>query len=372
MNKNAIYTIIVIVIVACIASAALLHHHGGATKSATNTQTQATATTSSVSTSTSQATTSGGKQLVIFCAGSLYIPLEKLASIYEEQHPGVKVYIEPSGSVKAVRKVIDLHRRCDVLAVADYRLIPKYMIPNYTKWAIAFATNRIVLCYTNKSRYAGLINESNWISILEKPGVRYGFSNPNDDPCGYRAVTVLALASLLYNDSSILEKLVLNETNIKAEYKNGSITLYVPPNLEVKGRKLDVRSKSVDLIALLEAGVIDYAFEYKSVAVQHNLSYVELPPQLNLGYPEYSSFYGRVKVYILYGSSEEKCIVGAPIVYGVTIPDTVANYNGAIGFIKLLLSSTGEKVFESYGQPFLKKPMYIGSVPGELKVGQAS
>ncbi len=367
MNKNVLYTTIVVVVIAvCIASVALLHHHSGVVQSKINAQATATSTPTSLSTSKA---TSSGKQLVIFCAGSLYIPLEKLASIYEKQHPGVKVYIEPSGSVKAVRKVIDLHRRCDVLAVADYRLIPKYMIPNYTKWAIAFATNRIVLCYTSKSRYAGLINESNWISILEKPGVRFGFSNPNDDPCGYRAVTVIALATLLYHDPSILEKLVLNETNMKAKYSNGSITIYVPSNLEVKGRKLDLRSKSVDLIALLEAGVIDYAFEYKSVAVQHNLSYIELPPQLNLGDPSYSSLYSRVKVYILYGSSEEKCIVGAPIVYGVTIPNTAANVDGAISFIKLLLSGTGEKVFEEYGQPFLKKPMYIGSVPGELRVG---
>ena len=304
-------------------------------------------------------------KLVIFCAGSLYLPLQQLSKVYELTHPGVRVYIEPSGSVAAVRKVTDLGERADVLAVADYRLIPKYMMNRYAEWVIGFATNRLVIVYTNESKYSALINSANWMRILLRPDVRFGFSNPNDDPCGYRAVTVLGLASLKYG-RWLLDKLLLNETNIKAQSINGTINIYVPPNLKVTGNKIVIRSKSVDLIALVESGVIDYAFEYKSVAIQHKLNYVELPDELSLNNPNLTSFYSRVTVHIMSGTSQERGIKGSPIIYGVTIPSTAKNVKGALGFIRLMLSPKGKEVFNSLGQSYIK-PILVGEVPQELR-----
>jgi len=308
--------------------------------------------------------TSGG-ELVIFCAGSLYLPLQQLSKIYESTHPGVKVYIEPSGSVTAVRKVTDLGKRADILALADYRLVPKFMMNKYAKWVIGFATNRLVLVYTNKSRYSTVINSTNWMKILMKPDVRFGFSNPNDDPCGYRAVTVLGLASLKYG-KRVLNELLLNETNVKAQTENGILHLYIPPNLKVAGDKLVIRSKSVDLVALVESGVIDYAFEYKSVAVQHHLDYVELPDELSLNNPNLTIFYSKVVVHLMSGTNQEKEVKGYPIIYGVTIPSTAKNIKGALEFIKLLLSPEGEEIFNSLGQSYIK-PILVGEVPQELR-----
>ena len=51
-----------------------------------------------------------------------------------------------------------------------------------------------------------------------------------------------------------------------------------------------LRGGSVALLALLESGDVDYAFEYASVARQHGLSYVELPPPLNLSDPSFGCF----------------------------------------------------------------------------------
>ena len=311
-------------------------------------------------------TVRGKRQLVVFCAGSLYIPLKKLAATYEEQHAGVEVVIEPSGSVKAARKVTELERRCDVLAVADYRLIPEMMFPKYANWCIAFASNEVVLTYTNNSRYADAVNTDNWLEVLLKPDVKYGFSNPNDDPCGYRAVTILGLASLYYGRAEALEELLLEATNIQAEEVNGTLHIYVPADLEVEGSRLTVRSKSVDLIALLEAGALDYAFEYRSVAVQHGLRFIELPPELNLGSPEHADFYAKATVHIMYGTEQVREIEGAPIVYGVTIPSTAENLGDAVEFVEALLSDTGREVFESLGQSFLEAPVYVGKPPGEL------
>jgi len=308
------------------------------------------------------------RKIVVFCAGSLVIPLEKLKDTYEKLNPNVEVFLEPSGSLEAVRKVTEVGRRCDVLALADYRLISTYLMGNYTSWGIAFASNRIVLCYTNNSKYADQINSENWYEILSRPDVKYGFSDPNKDPCGYRSIISIGLESLRHGET-ILKNLILDRSNINAAKDNEELHIYVPAleNLEIDTETLEVRGKSVDLIAPLELGELDYAFEYKSVAIQRNLQYIELPPEINLGDPTHEEFYARVKVHILCNTDKEMVIEGASITYGVTVPSTTENLEDSIKFIRLLLGDAGRNIFESLGQPFLDEPIYIGEAPTELR-----
>ena len=68
--------------------------------------------------------------LRIFHAGSLSVPLKQVAERFEEENPGVKVVLEPSGSVLAVRKITELHKTASILMTADYRLINDMMMPN--------------------------------------------------------------------------------------------------------------------------------------------------------------------------------------------------------------------------------------------------
>jgi molybdate/tungstate transport system substrate-binding protein len=37
-----------------------------------------------------------------------------------------------------------------------------------------------------------------------------------------------------------------------------------------------IRPKEVDLVALISSGVIDYMFQYRSVAIQHGFPFLEL------------------------------------------------------------------------------------------------
>jgi len=315
-----------------------------------------------------KSTISKSTSLRIFCSGSLAIPFQNISQIFENMYH-IPVHIESSGSVMAVRKIVDLHRWCDVLGVSDYRLIPRFMIPKYAKWCIGFATNQIVLAFTNHSKYAKylLSHPQDWYKILMRSDVRYGFSNPNMDPCGYRAVGVIALAALYYHNLTILEKLVISKiSGSRYVYKNGTITVYIPATFNVKGRNLVIRPKEIDLVALLESGEIDYAFEYKSVAIQHHLLYITLPPSLNLGNVDYSNFYKKVTVVILWGTKEAKAIKMAPIVYGITIPTVSKHRDLAIKFVELILSDVGRKIFERYGQNILRRLIIIGNIPKDL------
>jgi len=357
--------VVVIVLVLVVASITLLSK----TPITVEKSASATATTSTEATTKAISTTppSGGN-LIIFCAGSLRIPLSRLAGIFYNT-TSVDVHIEASGSIEAVRKVTDLGKRADVVVIADYRLISKYMVPKYADWYIAFASNEVVLAFTKNSKYADELkkNPGKWYEILSRPDVRYGFSDPNKDPCGYRSVGVIALASIYYNDPGILEKLVLRHTNIRVKAKDNVTHIYVPASLDLHGENLVIRPKSVDLIGLLESGNIDYAFEYRSVAIQHGLEFIELPDEINLGNPKYEDFYHRVIVHILSGTEKERALPMESIVYGITIPLNAEHKDLALKFVELLLSDTGRKVFEELGQPFLDTPLGYGNIPEELR-----
>ncbi|ACS33937.1 ABC-type transport system protein, periplasmic component [Thermococcus gammatolerans EJ3] len=302
--------------------------------------------------------------LIIFHAGSLSVPFKQLEdefAKYAEENLGVKVKFqdEASGSVKAVRKVTDLGKKADIVAVADYTLIPQLMVPNYTDFYVLFATNEIVIAFTEKSRYADEINPDNWYEILARPGVTFGFSDPNQDPCGYRSLMVMKLADYYYG-KPIFEALVEKNTNI---HYNGSL-IVAPKEIQVKNDKVVIRPKETDLTGLVESGSLDYFFIYKSVAEQHGLKYIELPEEINLKDFKMADYYGKVSIHI---GSTGKVIKAKPIVYGVTVPKNAPHRELAMEFLKFLLSEKGRDVFKANHQDFIWPPIAFGNVPEEIK-----
>lgn len=304
--------------------------------------------------------------LKVFHAGSLTEPMKAFKQAFEEKYPNVEVQTEASGSAATIRKVTELGRKADVIATADYTLIQKMMYPEYANWTIMFAKNQIVLAYRSDSRYADEINPSNWYEILKKPDVRFGFSNPNDDPCGYRSLMAIQLAELYYNDSTIFDELVADHSNLRFVEENGSYVLRMPPSedIEVNKSKIMVRSMEMELIHLLESGEIDYFFIYKSVARQHGFNFVELPAEIDLSSPDYAEFYSKVKVVLANGEE----VAGKPIVYGITIPKNAENRKIAEEFVKLVISDEGQRILRELGQePLIPAKADTPSLPESLK-----
>ena len=132
----------------------------------------------------------------------------------------------------------------------------------------------------------------------------------------------------------------------------GNYTITVPesPDIDPDTNKIMMRSAEVDLMSALELGEIDYLFIYRSVAYQHRdagVSFMEFREEIDLSSVAQADFYGRVK--LVQASGNE--VKAKPIVYGITIPATVKNREMAEDFIELLLSSTGQEIFNKKGQP---------------------
>jgi len=268
-------------------------------------------------------------KLVMFHAGSLTVPFEAMEKAFEAKFPKVDLLREASGSQAAARKVSELGKPCDIMASADYTVIDKLLIPKFAQVNIRFATNQMVLCYTDKSRHADKINEDNWYKILQEEDVVWGHSDPNLDPCGYRSLMVLQLAEKFYGVPGLYDKVVANRP------------------------KENIRPKSVELVSLLQTGNMDYAWEYLSVAVQHGLKYVVLPDTINLGNYRFDDNYSRAVVKVTGkkpGTTME--MRGNSITYGITLVKDAPNREAAIAFLDYMMDPDGGlKILKEMGQP---------------------
>ncbi|HXS50905.1 MAG TPA: tungstate ABC transporter substrate-binding protein WtpA [Usitatibacter sp.] len=283
--------------------------------------------------------------LTIFAAGTLAAPFRAIDDAFMREHPEVKIEAQFGGSVKMVKQVTELHRQADVVAVADYSVIPKYFFGRnggkaYSDWYAGFATNAVTFVYTPRSRFADRIGAKNWYQLLSQPGVEIGRSNPDTDPSGYQTVQMLSLAERYYREPGLAERILANAP------------------------KTNMRDTETELIAALQSGQIDYLAIYRSDARQHKFRYLELPPQIDLGDAKYSGFYSQGVAHTANGT-----LTGKPIVYAVTIPFDAPQREWAVKYVQFLLGPKGRAVIEAkgFGAPARAMASDAAKMPAELR-----
>lgn len=269
------------------------------------------------------------RNIIIFHAGSLSVPVRKLAEAFEKDNPGVRILTEPAGSLNSARKITELGKPCDIMLSADHFIVSSMLIPRYATWNIRFATNEIVIAYRPESKYSSIFRSDNWANILLKGDVIYGRADPDADPCGYRTVFAARLAESFYSRPGLADSLLVKDN----EY---------------------IRPKEVDLLALAETGVIDYMFQYRSVAIQHGLLYLELPDEINLSSPGLKEQYAGVS-YMIPGESPglRTEVRGDYISYSGTVMNEAPQKELAIKFFAFMLSEEGKQIFMQCGQETL-------------------
>jgi len=126
---------------------------------------------------------------------------------------------------------------------------------------------------------------------------------------------------------------------------------------------------------MLETGALDYAFEYESVALQHqamddSFQFVKLPDAINLSSLKYADDYAKATIE-LSGAEPGTTITtkGEPIVYSLTMPFNGENRENAIAFLQFLFDEEkGLKILYESGQPVVEVEAVSGkeNVPEEL------
>jgi molybdate/tungstate transport system substrate-binding protein len=182
----------------------------------------------------------------------------------------------------------------------------------------------------NRSSEALANWQDDWYDLLFSQAYTYGISDPDRDPAGYYSHLLWKLAEMHYNRPGLYRR----------------FTLRLDPRW--------IRPKSSELVALLETGNLDFAFLYKSSAIQNNLAYLTLPPQVSLGEAAYAEAYSRAFVRVggrTRDSSME--IRGAPIQYGLAV--ILESNIWAQRFVEFLLSPESEKLYREMG--YLTSPI---------------
>lgn len=252
--------------------------------------------------------------LVVYNAGSLARPIRAALDSFSAR-TGIPYEQENAGSLETARKLTELGKIPDLIALADHEVFPQLLMPEHTTWYARFARNRIVLAYSDGSRFAGEITPDNWWQVLLRPGVETGRADPNLDPAGYRALMAMQLAERHYGEPGLARRL-----------------LDAAP-------ERNVRPKEVDLVALVQAGQLDYVWQYESVSRATALHFVPLPHEVDLGSPDDSARYALAVARVIgKGIGDTITLRGSPIIYGLSIPSHAPHPELARRFAAFLLS----------------------------------
>lgn len=263
--------------------------------------------------------------LTIFGAGTLAKTFAQIDAAFMKRYPEVAIHAQFGGSVMMARKITDLHQQADLLAVADYSVIPKYLFgtngqAGSADWYVGFARNAITFVYTDKSKFADKVTAQNWYEYLDKPGVQIGRSNPDTDPSGYQTLQMLSLAEKHYAAPGLENRVLANAP------------------------QTNMRDTETELLAALQLGQIDYLAIYRSDALQHHLRYVDLPAAINLSDPADTAAYAAAVA-----TTKNGILTGKPIVYAFTIPGDAANPAWAQKFAAFLLGPDGQAIMAANG-----------------------
>jgi molybdate/tungstate transport system substrate-binding protein len=250
--------------------------------------------------------------ITVFAAASLARPLKILADSFQVW-AHVPVQVELGGSIEQARKITELGRIPDALLLVDEDVVAA-LAPTYIDWYVRFATNRIVVAYTPRSKHAESITSDNWWQLLSRSDVTVGRADPAVAPAGRRALSVLRRAETYYQRPGLGDRLLARAT-----------LRYVRPN-------------ATELAALLETGEVDYILDYESVARQYGFRFVTLPDDL-----------------------------ADAILYGVSVPRQAAHFAGGVEFVAFVLSEEGKRILRDANVNVLSVPVAIGSaVPPEI------
>jgi len=290
------------------------------------------------------------KEIKVSFNAGLNSSIAQVINEFKKLHPKVSFIKDSGATLLLIRKITELNQNPDAVFVADALAIKERLIPEYADWYIKFYEDRIVLAYTDKSQYTNEINSRNWYKVISRNGVRYGYANPNLAPVGYRTLMVWQLADIYYKEK-------IGDKNIYDSLKGACPLENIMPDV-------------AELLNLLESLSLDYAFVYESTAKQHNLKYIRLPKEIDLGSDELGEFYKQAKVEVSNKKSAQKeVLAGAPVTFGLTILKGASNAKGAVEFVKFFLGPAGRKILDSNYQPMLEPPLAynIKNLPEELK-----
>ncbi len=198
--------------------------------------------------------------------------------------------------------------------------------------AVPVASTSMVVAYSPKGKFAQQFAQSkgtdaSWLKVLATPGIKFGRTDPINDPKGQNIIFTLLLAEKYYKQPGIADKIL-------GGYQN-------PAQTHLEG----------GLLARLESGQVDAAAGYESEVISAHLPYVALPDEINLSNPDMAKqWYDTVSFSVKDSAGKDKVLHTQPLVYYAAILKN-APHGAAAGkaFVDFMLSQPGQALFKQNG-----------------------
>ncbi len=198
--------------------------------------------------------------------------------------------------------------------------------------AVPVASTSMVVAYSPKGKYAQQFaqaksSNASWLQVLATPGIKFGRTDPINDPKGQNIIFTLLLAEKYYQQPGIADK-------IMGGYQN-------PAQTHLEG----------GLLTRLESGQVDAAAGYESEVISAHLPYVALPDEINLSNPAMAKqWYDTVSFRVKDSAGKDKVLHTQPLVYYAAVLKN-APHGAAAGksFVDFMLSQPGQALFKQNG-----------------------
>lgn len=198
--------------------------------------------------------------------------------------------------------------------------------------AVPVASTSMVIAYSPESKFAHQFSQSrgsnaDWLKVLASPGLKFGRTDPLNDPKGQNIIFTLLLAEKYYREPGI-------SSEILGGYQN-------PAQTHLEG----------GLLARLESGQVDAAAGYESEVISAHLPYVALPDEINLSNPAMAKqWYDTVSFSVKDSEGKEKVLHPQPLVYyAAVLKNAPHGTTAGKTFIDFMLGKTGQALFKQNG-----------------------
>lgn len=238
---------------------------------------------------------------------------------------GLRVEGRAQGALGLARMIMAGTIRPDVFISITRGPMDLVLRAGHARRAFAVASTELVLAYSPRTPASEALAEAGrggrdpWWRVLERPGIRFGRTDPLTDPQGLNIIFMMELAERYYRAPGLARRIlgpVINHRQIFPE---------------------------PEVMARLQGGQLDASSAYKTQPAAMGLPYLALPSAIDLGDAAYEKTYETVSLRL-----RGRVHRPSPLVFYAAVLSAGENPVAAGRFIAWLRAPEGQAVLRRY------------------------
>ncbi len=269
--------------------------------------------------------------LTVAYAGSMGALMDQGLGPAIQQHAHVQFQGHGGGAYGLARLLADKALRADVFVSITPGPIEVLQKAGLISQAVPVASTQMVIAYSPKgphaAEFAAAAGTGSWVTVLTRPGMKFGRTDPTTDPQGRNIVLAMMLAENFYKRPG-LAKAILGDV------QHNTAEIFSEPSL----------------LSRLESGQIDASSGYLSAVLSHHLPYIKLPAEVNLGDPAMvRDWYDKAHFNITMPDGKTSEVSTQPLVFYAAVLRNAANPGAGAQFVRLMQDPQGQALFKQFG-----------------------